>query len=58
VLLISHRFSSVRDADRIYVMAEGTVVEEGTHDELMSLGGLYHELFSIQASSYLDAPRA
>ena len=55
VLLISHRFSSVRDADRIYVLAEGAVVEEGSHDELMAHGGLYHELFTIQASSYLDA---
>jgi ATP-binding cassette subfamily B protein len=57
VLLISHRFSSVRDADRIYVMAEGEVVEEGSHQDLMAAGGLYHELFTIQASSYLDADR-
>jgi ATP-binding cassette, subfamily B, bacterial len=57
VLLISHRFSSVRDADRIYVLAEGAVVEEGTHDQLMAAQGLYHELFTIQASSYLDVER-
>src|SRR5947209_16153654 len=56
VLLISHRFSSVRSADRIYVLHEGRVVESGTHDELMRIGGLYAELFTLQASAYL--PRA
>jgi len=58
VLLISHRFSSVRAADRIYVLHEGRVVEQGTHDELMELGGLYTELFTLQASAYLPVPRA
>ncbi|HEV8536204.1 MAG TPA: ABC transporter ATP-binding protein [Candidatus Limnocylindria bacterium] len=53
VLLISHRFSSVRSADRIYVLHEGRVVEHGSHDELMALGGLYAELFTLQASAYL-----
>lgn len=52
-LLISHRFSSVRSADRIYVLSEGRVVESGTHDELMSLKGLYAELFTLQADAYL-----
>ena len=56
VLLISHRFSSVRSADRIYVLHDGRVVEQGTHDELMQLGGRYAELFTLQASHYL--PRA
>src|ERR671915_2417312 len=54
VVLISHRFSSVRSADRIYFMHEGRVVEEGPHDELMSVGGLYAELFTLQARAYLD----
>ncbi len=52
VLLISHRFSSVRSADRIYVMHEGEIVEEGTHAELMALGGRYAELFTMQAKAY------
>jgi ATP-binding cassette, subfamily B, bacterial len=53
VLLISHRFSSVRSADRIYVLDGGRVVESGSHDELMDLGGRYAELFTLQASAYL-----
>ena len=56
VLLISHRFSSVRSADRIYVLDGGRVLESGSHDELMGLGGRYAELFTLQASAYL-APR-
>ncbi|MGH2379216.1 MAG: ABC transporter ATP-binding protein [Candidatus Limnocylindria bacterium] len=52
VLLISHRFSSVRSADRIYVLHEGEIVEEGTHDDLMRVGGRYQELFSLQARAY------
>ncbi|MBI2774195.1 MAG: ABC transporter ATP-binding protein [Chloroflexi bacterium] len=52
VLLISHRFSSVRSADRIYVLHEGEIVESGTHAELMALGGRYAELFSMQAKAY------
>ena len=52
VLLISHRFSTVRSADRIYVLSEGYVVEAGTHSELVALGGTYAELFTLQASPY------
>jgi ATP-binding cassette subfamily B protein len=54
VLLISHRFSTVRSADRIYVLANGRLTEQGTHAELMALGGHYAELFTLQASSYVD----
>jgi ATP-binding cassette subfamily B protein len=56
VVLISHRFSSVRSADRIYVLSGGRVIEHGSHDELMELDGLYAELFTLQARAYL-APR-
>jgi ATP-binding cassette subfamily B protein len=57
VLLISHRFSSVRSADRIYVLDGGQVVESGSHEELMALGGRYADLFALQASAYLT-PRS
>jgi ATP-binding cassette, subfamily B, bacterial len=56
VLLISHRFSSVRMADRIYVLRDGVVAEAGTHDELMAGDGLYAELFGLQASAYTERP--
>lgn len=52
VLLISHRFSNVRSADRIHVMEEGAVVESGTHEELMRLGGRYADLYTLQARAY------
>ena len=55
VLLISHRFSSVRSADRVYVMNEGEIIESGSHDELMKADGLYAELFNLQAAAYLDS---
>ncbi len=51
-LLISHRFSTVRMADRIVVLSGGRLVEEGNHQQLMSAGGLYAEMFEMQAASY------
>jgi ATP-binding cassette subfamily B protein len=56
VLFISHRFSSVRSADRIYVLDKGSVVESGDHAQLMAADGLYAELFALQAAAYLDTP--
>ncbi len=51
-VLISHRFSTVRMADRIIVLQNGTVAEEGTHDDLVRRDGLYAELFKLQAAGY------
>jgi ATP-binding cassette subfamily B protein len=51
-VLISHRFSTVRMADRILVLQGGELVEDGTHEELVARGGLYAELFQLQAAGY------
>jgi len=51
-LFISHRFSTVRMAERIVVLENGRIAEEGSHDELASLGGRYAEMFEMQAASY------
>jgi ATP-binding cassette subfamily B protein len=51
-VLISHRFSTVRMADRILVLTGGEMAEEGTHEELVARGGLYAELFALQAAGY------
>jgi ATP-binding cassette subfamily B protein len=51
-LLISHRFSTVRAADRILVIDNGSICEDGTHDDLVRLNGLYAELFELQAAGY------
>jgi len=52
-ILISHRLSTVKLADRIYMLKDGKIAESGTHAELMQLQGAYAELFELQASSYL-----
>ena len=51
-ILITHRLSTVKMADYIYVMADGSIVERGTHGELMELGGVYARLFNLQARNY------
>lgn len=52
VLLISHRFASVRSADRIYVLEDGRVIESGTHEMLMQADGKYADMFRLQAAPY------
>ncbi len=54
VVVISHRFSTVRSADRILVMDSGVITEDGSHKELMELNGRYAELFELQAAAYRD----
>lgn len=56
VLLITHRLASVRYADRIYVLDHGRLVEQGDHDTLLAQGGLYADLYTLQASAYGPAP--
>jgi len=54
-IVIAHRLSTVLKADRILVMEQGRIVQQGTHDELMSMGGLYRRLYEVQ---FRDIPEA
>jgi ATP-binding cassette subfamily B protein len=56
VLLISHRYNTVRDADHIYVLNAGRIIEHGNHDQLITAAGTYAELFALQAQAYTDKP--
>ncbi len=55
-IYISHRFSTIRQADRILFLEHGRLVEQGTHEELMTLGGRYAQLFTLQAAAYTGEP--
>jgi ATP-binding cassette, subfamily B, bacterial len=55
-VLISHRFSSVRHADRIVVLENGRILEDGTHESLLDSGGRYAEMFRLQAQRFTDGP--
>ena len=58
VLIIAHKLRSIVECDKIIVLKEGRLVEEGTHDELMKLSGLYHHLYSLQNESMEWAVKA
>ena len=58
VLLISHRYNTVRDADHIHVLANGRIIEHGNHEQLMAADGVYAELFTLQAAAYTDDTRS
>ncbi|WP_439384039.1 ABC transporter ATP-binding protein [Amycolatopsis lexingtonensis] len=57
-VLVTHRLANIRSADRILVLEKGRLIEEGTHDDLIRAGGLYHELYEIQARAYRNGTEA
>ncbi|MDQ3577718.1 MAG: ABC transporter ATP-binding protein/permease [Actinomycetota bacterium] len=57
-ILVTHRLANIRYADRIIVLDQGRLAEQGTHPELIALNGIYRELYDIQASAYRDDPQA
>ena len=58
MIIIAHRLSTVVDCDKIYLIRNGSIVEEGTHAELMKLGGRYYEMFTTQTELYLKKEKA
>jgi len=55
-MVIAHRLATIRGADRILVLQDGCIIENGSHAELMALGGLYSRLYSMNYASFDDIP--